>query len=489
MTMTSSSSSSSKRRRRAGRNGDPRMHRAVAARLADPNITLYEALSIGGFEYPGHNDPSFMDRNFVTLGQRKNQLARRLRTVRKQISEGGERGEGNQQLSRCPRPERKDIAGEGDSNAGDTKRNNERIVTVTDDDGTGNNTNKNNSSSKTKPQPQTQSDSTVARNSTATRYNDVKECITACLEKSVSAERNLESASVTNRRRLYDFTTLELSRRGGTVVCNAPDSGGTGCSPFGNFSSSHQSLFDSSQLPNNTISSSRWLIPPFQQPTGAVSSSATTLSMLAAAERCVAGSMIQHQATLPSSSNSATTATGLPYIEAPATQSDESTATKQEQRPALAEVESTHWRPMSIGEGVLDKSVTESWIRGFATKAREIEEWENLPSSDSTRSGALIEKTKNSSNNCAVVQPDDPRSAILRNGDAHREKKSNDDDEISTKPEQDRDTIKNNSVFYHDITGMSEFDAPIPDEPVWEGTYILKERCVANGSSAKRCAT
>ena len=32
-----------------GRRGDPRMHRAVAARLANPASTLFQALKTGGF--------------------------------------------------------------------------------------------------------------------------------------------------------------------------------------------------------------------------------------------------------------------------------------------------------------------------------------------------------------------------------------------------------------------------------------------------------
>jgi hypothetical protein len=51
-----------------GRKGDPRMHRAVAARLADPDITLVDA-------------------DGVTLGQRKNQLSRRLRLARQNEDE------------------------------------------------------------------------------------------------------------------------------------------------------------------------------------------------------------------------------------------------------------------------------------------------------------------------------------------------------------------------------------------------------------------
>ncbi|KAG7367000.1 hypothetical protein IV203_029670 [Nitzschia inconspicua] len=63
------------------------MHRAVTARLEDPNLTLYEALKIGGFDYPTNDDSSLIDSEKVTLGQRKNQLSRRLRLARKQNSD------------------------------------------------------------------------------------------------------------------------------------------------------------------------------------------------------------------------------------------------------------------------------------------------------------------------------------------------------------------------------------------------------------------
>lgn len=62
-----------------GRKGDPRMHLAVGARIANPKLNLFEALKIGGFAYPNDDDPNFMDSEFVTLGQRKNQLCRRIR--------------------------------------------------------------------------------------------------------------------------------------------------------------------------------------------------------------------------------------------------------------------------------------------------------------------------------------------------------------------------------------------------------------------------
>lgn len=87
---------------RKGRKGDPRMHRAVAARMADPTMTLLDALRAGGFNYPlappntgkdgddGINNSNSMynveDEEGVQLGQRKNQLSRRLRQL---IRKGG----------------------------------------------------------------------------------------------------------------------------------------------------------------------------------------------------------------------------------------------------------------------------------------------------------------------------------------------------------------------------------------------------------------
>ena len=62
------------------------MHKAVAARLANPSLSLYEALCIGGFDYSENDDKSVTDERKVTLGQRKNQLSRRLRLAPKESS-------------------------------------------------------------------------------------------------------------------------------------------------------------------------------------------------------------------------------------------------------------------------------------------------------------------------------------------------------------------------------------------------------------------
>lgn len=67
-----------------GRKGDVRMHNAVNARLANPEMSLFEALQIGGFNYPANEDATAVDSEGVSLGQRKNQLSRRLRLARKQ---------------------------------------------------------------------------------------------------------------------------------------------------------------------------------------------------------------------------------------------------------------------------------------------------------------------------------------------------------------------------------------------------------------------
>jgi hypothetical protein len=57
------------------------MHKAVAARVANPSITLLQALWDGGFNFTteGEDDSTLIDSDGVMLGQRKNQLSRRLR--------------------------------------------------------------------------------------------------------------------------------------------------------------------------------------------------------------------------------------------------------------------------------------------------------------------------------------------------------------------------------------------------------------------------
>ena len=87
--MSSNNSINDPKGSKLGRKGDPRMHKAVTARLDDPNLSLYEALKIGGFNYPDNDDASQIDSEHVTLGQRKNQLSRRLRLAKKQRRESG----------------------------------------------------------------------------------------------------------------------------------------------------------------------------------------------------------------------------------------------------------------------------------------------------------------------------------------------------------------------------------------------------------------
>lgn len=75
----------------SGRRGDPRMHKAVSIRLTNPSLTLLEALIEGGFKFPHHDflsssgksDRDILDEDGVQLCQRKNQLSRRLRLIRK----------------------------------------------------------------------------------------------------------------------------------------------------------------------------------------------------------------------------------------------------------------------------------------------------------------------------------------------------------------------------------------------------------------------
>jgi hypothetical protein len=72
-----------------GRHGDNRMHRAVAARLLKPDLSLLQALIEGGFVFPDitdsecRSDRNIYDSDGVLLCQRKNQLSRRLRLAKK----------------------------------------------------------------------------------------------------------------------------------------------------------------------------------------------------------------------------------------------------------------------------------------------------------------------------------------------------------------------------------------------------------------------
>ena len=73
---------------KSGRKSDPRMDRAVRAKLDDAELSLVDALRVGGFVFPDISDSgtpqySVVDSDNVKITQRKNQLLRRLRTAKK----------------------------------------------------------------------------------------------------------------------------------------------------------------------------------------------------------------------------------------------------------------------------------------------------------------------------------------------------------------------------------------------------------------------
>lgn len=73
---------------KSGRKSDPRMDRAVQAKLDDPSLSLLDALRQGGFIFPSMDDSStpqytVVDSDNVKITQRKNQLLRRIRTAKK----------------------------------------------------------------------------------------------------------------------------------------------------------------------------------------------------------------------------------------------------------------------------------------------------------------------------------------------------------------------------------------------------------------------
>ncbi len=77
---------------KSGRKSDPRMDRAVQAKLNDPNLSLIDALRKGGFVFPAVSDSgkpqyAIVDADNVKITQRKNQLLRRLRTTKKKNAE------------------------------------------------------------------------------------------------------------------------------------------------------------------------------------------------------------------------------------------------------------------------------------------------------------------------------------------------------------------------------------------------------------------
>ena len=77
---------------RGGRQSDPRMIAAIEAKTRDGNISLREALEIGGFQFPPSEGrcaaATVLDLDGVSLAQRKNQLSRRLRQLKEQAEKG-----------------------------------------------------------------------------------------------------------------------------------------------------------------------------------------------------------------------------------------------------------------------------------------------------------------------------------------------------------------------------------------------------------------
>lgn len=73
---------------KSGRKSDPRMDAAVEAKINDPDLSLVDALRHGGFVFPhidDSNSPQYavVDSDNVKITQRKNQLLRRLRSIKK----------------------------------------------------------------------------------------------------------------------------------------------------------------------------------------------------------------------------------------------------------------------------------------------------------------------------------------------------------------------------------------------------------------------
>jgi len=68
--------------RRFGRRGDPRMTKALDTKLANPEMDSIAALRAGGYEYSLKAPDDTLDSDGITLSQRRNQLARRLRHER-----------------------------------------------------------------------------------------------------------------------------------------------------------------------------------------------------------------------------------------------------------------------------------------------------------------------------------------------------------------------------------------------------------------------
>ena len=73
-------------KKKVGRRADPRMNRSVRIKLRNPEISPFDALLQGGYDYPtpakGSSAHEIFDSDNVSLHQRKNQLCRRVRQLR-----------------------------------------------------------------------------------------------------------------------------------------------------------------------------------------------------------------------------------------------------------------------------------------------------------------------------------------------------------------------------------------------------------------------
>ena len=77
---------SQKKRRPSPILGDARMRKALEAKEANPGLSLYDALLVGGYEFTKvdpHNENTWVDADGVGLRQRKNNLCRRVRLSKK----------------------------------------------------------------------------------------------------------------------------------------------------------------------------------------------------------------------------------------------------------------------------------------------------------------------------------------------------------------------------------------------------------------------
>merc|ERR1712071_237474 len=77
-----------------GRHGDPRMRRAVQARVDNPAMSLLAALVTGGFVFPDLENSNLKmsevkDTEGVSVYQRRNQLIRRIRLAKKGNEKAG----------------------------------------------------------------------------------------------------------------------------------------------------------------------------------------------------------------------------------------------------------------------------------------------------------------------------------------------------------------------------------------------------------------